>query len=212
MAESHCSTTHTSSSLSRPKTEPVRLGDLLPDALAEMRRIESEREHYEDTDERTEKCWADENAYILARSRVATPRTLARRRRIIERSAATPYPLHWMDHDEIIAEADADRKPDHWLPVGVGTMPIAWLPRRSYYEWHWLRGNDPSVARPPIPLHIKAAVLERDWPNCQICGGLIALGEQHLDHIKPFSMGGEDTVENLRLAHDLCNMRRGAGR
>ena len=75
-----------------------------------------------------------------------------------------------------------------------------------------LRGNDPGQSRPPIPPRVKAAVLERDWPNCQICGGLIALGEQHLDHIKPFSMGGEDTVENLRLTHDLCNMRRGTGR
>ena len=28
----------------RPKTEPVRLGDLLPDVLAEMRRLQRERE------------------------------------------------------------------------------------------------------------------------------------------------------------------------
>lgn len=31
-------------SLSRPKSAPVRLGDALPDVLAEMRRIQRERE------------------------------------------------------------------------------------------------------------------------------------------------------------------------
>ena len=36
--------THTTPPLSpeRPKSEPVRLGDLLPDVLAEMRRIQRE--------------------------------------------------------------------------------------------------------------------------------------------------------------------------
>ena len=212
MANAHCSTSPTQPSPQRPNSEPVRLGDLLPDVLDEMRRKQRDRSRYLDTGERTEKIWADENAYILAHSIVATPKTLARRRRAIERSDMTPYPLHWMDRVEVIYEADCDEKPDRWMAVGPGDYPLAWLPRRAYYEWHWLRGNDPGQSRPPIPLRVKAAVLERDWPNCQICGGLIALGEQHLDHIKPFSMGGEDTVENLRLTHDLCNMRRGAGR
>ena len=44
MAESHCSTTPTSPSLSRPKTEPARVGILLPGVLAEMRRLQRERE------------------------------------------------------------------------------------------------------------------------------------------------------------------------
>ena len=29
--------------------------------------------------------------------------------------------------------------------------------------------------------------------------------------IKPYSQGGPNTVENLRLTHDLCNIRRGVG-
>jgi hypothetical protein len=168
------------------------------------------RHLYHENSERTERIWADETAYILARSCVATAVTLARRRRFIEKFGDTPYPLHWLDKIGVIWDADYHQKPDVWFPVGVAA-PLAWLPSRGYSEWYWFRGRDPRESRRPIPLHVKASVLERDWPNCQICGGLIALGEQHLDHVKPYSMGGEDTIENLRLAHDLCNMRRGVG-
>lgn len=112
----------------------------------------------------------------------------------------------------MVQEADQDAKPERWNPIGApdSARPLAWLDRRAWWEWSWIRGVDPTAARPAIPKQVKAAVLARDWPNCQLCGGLIGLGEQHLDHIKPYSLGGLDTVENLRLTHDLCNIRRGA--
>lgn len=32
-----------------------------------------------------------------------------------------------------------------------------------------------------------------------------------IDHIKPQADGGRTTITNLRLAHQLCNKRRGCG-
>lgn len=160
--------------------------------------------------ERTEEVWAAEHAYILEHSLVATEATLAKRRRIIEKRGGKAMPLHLMDLD-IIYEADEDEKPDQWMPLGGDSpRPLAWLERRAWHEWYWLRGREPQKARPKIPEPVGRAVVERDWPHCQICGGLIALGEHHIDHIYPYSLGGPATVENLRLTHDLCNIAKGA--
>jgi len=35
------------------------------------------------------------------------------------------------------------------------------------------------------------------------------MGDVTLDHIDPLSKGGLDCLENLRLDHRLCNMKRG---
>lgn len=62
---------------------------------------------------------------------------------------------------------------------------------------------------------IRAAVYQRDAWTCRICGGQVDLHAEPntpeaptLDHLVPFSDGGEFTVENLRLAHRLCNQQR----
>lgn len=57
----------------------------------------------------------------------------------------------------------------------------------------------------------------RDGGLCWICGkpaGRAANGNDPrwrvtLDHVVPVSKGGRFTFGNLRVAHKLCNMRRG---
>lgn len=61
--------------------------------------------------------------------------------------------------------------------------------------------------RAPIPDTIRAAVLERDGHRCVECG---ATGDLTLDHIYPWSLGGPDTPENLRVLCRPCNSRKGA--
>jgi len=61
--------------------------------------------------------------------------------------------------------------------------------------------------RTPIPWHIRAAVYYRDDARCQMCG-TSRPRPWHLDHIIPWSAGGPDTTENLRLLCEPCNMRR----
>lgn len=55
--------------------------------------------------------------------------------------------------------------------------------------------------RPPIPGWVRLAVWLRDGGKCELCGFLPIDGEHHLDHITPWSAGGADTSDNLRL---LC--------
>jgi hypothetical protein len=72
--------------------------------------------------------------------------------------------------------------------------------------------------RPPIPDRVRRAVIDRDGDKCCFCGRRCLTGgrakryPKHrltLDHIIPYSKGGADTVENLRVACLSCNIRRG---
>lgn len=60
--------------------------------------------------------------------------------------------------------------------------------------------------RPPISRYIRHTVFARDGRICAFCGSTSRL---ELDHIIPFSRGGPDTVENLRVLCKTCNLRRG---
>lgn len=56
---------------------------------------------------------------------------------------------------------------------------------------------------------------ERDGWTCHLCGEAInpKSGRRNrratLDHVIPKSLGGSNSLENLRLAHWICNNRRG---
>lgn len=57
-------------------------------------------------------------------------------------------------------------------------------------------------ARPPIPDQLRATVYERDGHACRKCG---ATAKLTLDHVKPWSKGGLDVVENLQTLCGPCN-------
>ena len=61
--------------------------------------------------------------------------------------------------------------------------------------------------RAPIPVSLRAAVFERDGHACVKCG---ATDDLALDHIFPWSLGGPDTFENLRVLCKPCNSSKGA--
>lgn len=106
---------------------------------------------------------------------------------------------------EIEAAVMADRPPEKWLHF-VGCK----MESRAWYEWHWHRGIDPDKKRPPISSYVRRKVIERDGLVCQLCFTDVEPSDIHLDHIIPFSKGGPDTTENLRVTHSRCNIRRGA--
>jgi len=57
-----------------------------------------------------------------------------------------------------------------------------------------------------IPKVVRQRVYDRDGHKCVKCGSMEALT---LDHIVPWSRGGEDTVENLQTMCQPCNSRKG---
>lgn len=64
-----------------------------------------------------------------------------------------------------------------------------------------------QTLRPPIPIELRRAVYERDGFHCVQCGADRPLS---LDHIYPWSLGGEDTFDNLQTLCLPCNSRKGA--
>lgn len=121
----------------------------------------------------------------------------------------TVYPLHRFpeDHREwIILEALDDDPPQRWR-----TTELFMVERRSWYEWHWHRGIDPlhPERRPSLPEWMRWAVIKRDGYVCGLCGGGVDPEDVHIDHITPWSRGGKHEVNNLQVAHSLCNLRKG---
>ena len=55
---------------------------------------------------------------------------------------------------------------------------------------------------------MKEALLGLWGDRCYICGG--PLGSMHVEHVKPRSAGGGDTLANLRPACAACNLAKGA--
>ncbi|MBS2937068.1 HNH endonuclease [Nocardioides sp. J2M5] len=57
--------------------------------------------------------------------------------------------------------------------------------------------------RNPIPRHVRLAIWYRDHGRCAMCPNRDHHSEEdvHLDHVTPWSAGGRDTSDNLRL---LC--------
>jgi hypothetical protein len=54
-----------------------------------------------------------------------------------------------------------------------------------------------------IPQDVKIAVAVRDQGRCQHCG--TSAGPMQYDHVIPYSMGGDNSVENIQLLCHRCN-------
>jgi len=102
------------------------------------------------------------------------------------------------------------RPPARWLNFGIGQIES-----RAWYEWHWARGQKlqrvpGSKHRRKLTAKKRQMVIDRDNSICGICGDLVPPHDIHIDHIHPYSLGGRDDLDNLQVAHSLCNIRKGA--
>lgn len=58
-----------------------------------------------------------------------------------------------------------------------------------------------------INWRLRALVLMRDGAYCQLCGATPQDGSKlHVDHIFPWSKGGETVIENLQVLCEKCNI------
>lgn len=83
-----------------------------------------------------------------------------------------------------------------------------------------LTGRHPVIRRDPdrtLPALVRFAVLLRDWCICKRCGAACTFDRRaghwtpavpHVDHVTPWSAGGADRTENLRVLCAPCNLGR----
>lgn len=68
------------------------------------------------------------------------------------------------------------------------------------------KSNKSVKKRKAISNSVRIAVMERDNYTCQMCGRTINDNVSlHIDHIKPFSKGGSDDINNLQVLCSDCN-------
>jgi HNH endonuclease len=133
------------------------------------------------------------------------------RRRQNRREGITP--LSELPEDfqsRIQAQVDAPEPPSKWISVGGSPRPIAWLPSRGWWEWHWQRGIFSDEKRSSLPPKRRRAVIARDGYVCGICVLPVEPTDVHIDHIFPVALGGGDDLSNLRVTHSRCNIAKGA--
>jgi len=53
---------------------------------------------------------------------------------------------------------------------------------------------------------LRKRILDRDGYRCRYCGSKLA--PFHIDHVYPFSKGGESTFDNLVVSCQICNLRK----
>jgi hypothetical protein len=65
--------------------------------------------------------------------------------------------------------------------------------------------HSPALRSRTIPSFVKQQVWARDKGKCVLCG---CAEDLHYDHELPFSKGGSNTVENIRLLCVRCNLKK----
>lgn len=70
--------------------------------------------------------------------------------------------------------------------------------------------------------YLDSDILSKYGSDCYLCGSAVDLlaprsigsdgwqNSLHLEHVIPLSKGGNDTIENIRPSHALCNLRKGS--
>lgn len=50
---------------------------------------------------------------------------------------------------------------------------------------------------------------KRDGRICYLCGKQMTNSQMTLDHVLPLSRGGKNEIFNLRITHEICNVKKG---
>ena len=105
-------------------------------------------------------------------------------------------------------------------------------PKYKKAEKRWRKANPHKVYRDSKDRAVKHGgkhkyytrqhIFDRDGYDCYICNTPVDLAANHIqghpgwelyphiEHVKPLSKGGDDILENVKIAHAVCNIRKGA--
>lgn len=105
-------------------------------------------------------------------------------------------------------------------------------PKYKEAEQRWRQANPHKVYRDHKDRALKNGgkheyytrqhIFDRDGYDCYICNTPVDLTAPHvqgqpgwetyphIEHVKPLSKGGDDTLANVKIAHAVCNIRKGA--
>lgn len=67
-----------------------------------------------------------------------------------------------------------------------------------------------SSGRVHFPPEVRKLIYNNADGRCVLCGRKIFYDSMTLDHVKPLSMGGDDSVENLACTCKVCNQFKGS--
>lgn len=71
-----------------------------------------------------------------------------------------------------------------------------------------LTGNSKYLNLRTFDPHIKKAVYEQQGGLCKYCNKEYPIGMMHADHIMPWSLGGQTTIDNCQILCKDCNARK----
>lgn len=87
---------------------------------------------------------------------------------------------------------------------------------RGYYVYDTItnkicykRSSSKKPHRKTYSQETRQLIYERANGRCELCGREILLEDMTIDHIKPLSMGGEDSINNISCACEPCNIFKG---
>jgi len=105
-------------------------------------------------------------------------------------------------------------------------------PKYKEAEKRWRQANPHKVYRDNKDRALKNGgkhnyytrqhIFDRDGYNCYLCNTPVDLKANHIqgqpgwelyphiEHVKPLSKGGDDTLANVKIAHAICNIRKGS--
>ena len=62
-----------------------------------------------------------------------------------------------------------------------------------------------------VAVHVELdEIIKRDGNRCYLCGKETSVHDVSFEHVVPLIGGGSHTPENIRLAHRVCNSKKGA--
>jgi hypothetical protein len=113
------------------------------------------------------------------------------------------------------ARKSKDPKDEFWIKYGVLTGVSASSKGRIEERYRFFESNMVEAMSPLTRLDSQRAyspaerelVYYRDGGVCRKCNKAVDWSDSEIDHITPYAVGGETTLENARLVHCACHAR-----